>query len=262
MKVLVCGAGKMVEAILEGLQNEMDLSQFYIYSPSGKSAQELAKKVGAQFVAAPSDVKDVSWVWIGCKPQQLGDLAKTLKGLFMQATFVSMLAALPEADQMKTMGINKLIRIMPNQPVKYKKGVTLISSFSAQADIHRVKTLFSLVGLAQEVKENELEELTLLTGSGPAFFYEFARDLGASFSSLTDSERENLARMVLQGAGVSSAQSEESLTTMINSVTSKAGVTIAVLEKWRVLNLKQLIREGVRRGKERSKEIKDSLLRS
>lgn len=262
MKVLVCGAGKMVEAILEGLKAEMDLSQFYLYSPSGKSAMELSKKVGAQYVASPQELKEVSWVWIGCKPQQLGDLAKILKGQFPQATFVSMLAALPETDQMKTLGISKLIRIMPNQPVKFKKGVTLISSRSAQADIHRVKTLFSLVGLAQEVKEEELEELTLLTGSGPAFFYEFARDLSASFTSLSEAERENLARMVLQGAGVSSAQSEETLTTMINSVTSKAGVTIAVLEKWRALNLKHLIQEGVKRGKERSKEIKDSLLRS
>lgn len=262
MKVLVCGAGKMVEAILVGLQNEMDLSQFYLYSPSGKSALELAKKVGSQFVTSPSELKDVSWVWIGCKPQQLADLAKVLKGEFPQATFVSMLAALPEADQMKTLGITKLIRIMPNQPVKFKNGVTLISSRSAQADIHRVKTLFSLVGLAQEVKEEELEELTLLTGSGPALFYEFTRDLGASFTSLSEVEREKLARMVLQGAGVSSAQSEETLTTMINSVTSKAGVTIAVLEKWRALNLKQLILEGVKRGKDRSKEIKDSLLHS
>ena len=258
MKVLVLGAGKMASAILEGLKNEVDLSRFYIYSPSGVSASALAKSVGAVHVKTLDEVTP-DYVWIGCKPQQLKDLALALNGRFQNATFVSMLAALTEKDQLTVLGVKKLIRIMPNLSVKYKKGITLISTESAKANLAQIKTLFSLIGLAKELPEAELEELTLLTGSGPALFYEFTKILSASFNSLTDAEREELARMVLVGSGVSVSSSEDSLSTMIDGVTSKAGVTIAVLEQWRKLKMNELILDGVSTGKKRSDEIKASL---
>ena len=262
MKVLILGAGKMVEAILDGLKNESDLTQFYVYSPSGKSAELLAKKVGINFAATLDEVKDPTWVWLGCKPQQLKDLAQTIKGKFPKATYVSMLAALAEADQLTVLGASKLIRIMPNMPVRYKKGITLLSSNSAPQELKKVKTLFSLVGLAKEVKESELEELTLLTGSGPAFFYEFTKMLAGSFTSLSEKEREDLARMVLTGSGVSIESSADPLSTMIGNVTSKAGVTIAVLEKWRQSKFSELVQNGILAGKARSGEIGESIRRS
>lgn len=261
MKVLVLGAGKMVEAILVGLQNEADLSQFYVYSPSGKSAQELARKVGVNFAASLDTVRP-DWVWVGCKPQQLKDLSATISGKFPKATFVSMLAAVDETDQRQILGVSKLIRIMPNLSVKFKKGITLISSDSAKPELETIKNLFSLIGLAQEVSEKELEDLTLLTGSGPALFYEFTKNLAGSFSSLSETERENLARQVLQGAGISTTGSSESLGVMIDGVTSKAGVTIAVLEEWRKLGLKDILKKGIEAGAKRTLEIKENLRRS
>jgi len=262
MKVLILGAGKMVEAILTGLKNESDLSQFYLYSPSGKSAEELAKKVGVNFVRTLDEVKNPTWVWIGCKPQQLKNLALSIKGKFPHATYVSMLAAVEEVDQLKILNISKLIRIMPNLAVKFKKGITLLSSTTAQMELKQVENLFSLVGLARIVKESELEELTLLTGSGPALFYEFTKLLSLSFTSLKEKEREDLARMVLSGAGVSVGSSSEDLSEMINGVTSKAGVTITVLEEWRRLKLIEVIQKGILVGKERSNVIKESLRQS
>jgi pyrroline-5-carboxylate reductase len=259
MKVLILGAGRMVEAILEGLKNESDLSQFYIFSPSGTSAERLAKKVGVNYAASLDDVKDPKWVWIGCKPQQLHELAKSIKGKYPLATYLSMLAAIPEADQLKILGVSKLIRIMPNLPVRFKRGVTLMSSVSAKDELKLVKNLFSLVGLAKELEESELEELTLLTGSGPALFYEFTKMLAMSFTSLSMVEREKLARMTLTGAGLSSDMSGEDLTEMINGVTSKGGVTIAVLEEWRRLKLNEQIQKGVLSGKDRSNVITETL---
>jgi pyrroline-5-carboxylate reductase len=259
MKVLILGAGKMVEAILLGLQNESDLSQYYLFSPSGKSAELLAKKVGVHFISSLDEIKDPTWVWIGCKPQQLNELAKSINGKFPQATFVSMLAALSELDQREILGVSKLVRIMPNLPVKFKKGVTLVSSESAPLEIKHIKNLFSLLGVSQVVTEPELEELTLLTGSGPALFYEFTKLLASSFTSLSQIEREGLARMVLSGSGVSLQSSEDGLDGMINQVTSKAGVTIAVLDEWRRLMLVELIQKGISAGKKRSNEISQTL---
>lgn len=260
MKVLVLGAGKMVGAILEGLKNEVDLSQFYLYSPSGKSAKDLAQAVGANFAASLDEVADPNFVIIGCKPQQLSELAPLIQGKFTESTFISMLAALPEAVQLKILGASKLIRIMPNLPVRFKKGITLLSTASAQKDIKQIQTLFSHVGMAREVSEMELEELTLLTGSGPALFYEFSKTLSESFGSLNSLEREEFARMVLLGSAISAEKSDEPLQTMIDNVTSKGGVTIAILQKWRELNFGHLISQGVKNGKQRAQEIKKTLL--
>ncbi len=262
MKILILGAGNMTEAILEGLKNEADLSEFYIYSPSGISARELAKKVGAKSVSSLDEVKDPAFVWIGCKPQQLKDLAKNIAGKFSNATFVSMLAASSEADQLKLLQVKKLIRIMPNLSVRFKSGVTLVSSQTGAQEVNKIVALFSLLGLALEVGEEELEELTLLTGSGPALFYEFTKYLTQSFSSLTENERERLGRMVLTGAGDSVRMNYHPLSKLIDGVTSKAGVTIAVLEAWRQSSLQNEIKAGIDQGKLRSLQIKDSLRQS
>ena len=262
MKVLVLGAGKMVEAILEGLKQEADLSHFYIYTPSGTSAKNLAHKTGCNFISSLSECQDPTWVWLGCKPQGLKDLASMIGKQFSNSIFVSMLAAVGENEQLKILGAKKLIRIMPNLPIRYKKGITLLSSKSAPEELKQIKTLFSLVGLAQTVEETELEELTLLTGSGPALFYEFALNLATNFHSLSQKEREDLARMVLLGAGVTCSSDLRPLNSLIQDVTSKGGVTIAVLEKWRQEHLSDLVSSGLESGRHRTREIKEHLLRT
>lgn len=259
MKVLVLGAGKMVEAILTGLKKTESLSEWMIYSPSGTSAMRLAGKVGAGFVKNLDEVKAPDWVLVGCKPQQLKELKETLKGRFKDSLFISILAALSEEDQIKTLEIKSLIRIMPNLPVEFNEGVILLSSSSSTDRLNSFRSYFSRLGEAVVVEEKELEELTLLTGSGPAFFYEFALNLCQSFASLSDSQRESLARQVLKGTGVAVKNSSESLSMMTDAVTSKGGVTIAVLEEWRRQGLLDLLKKGIVAGKMRTEEIKSLL---
>lgn len=260
MSVLVLGAGKMVEAILVGLKAHESLKSWQIYSPSGKSALTLATKVGARALSDLNSVKKPDWVLVGCKPQQLKELKLTLNGLFKDALYVSLLAAVTEADQRDILGVKKLIRVMPNLAVKINQGVTLLSSESASTELAAFQKTFSSLGLSRVVSEQELEELTLLTASSPAFFYEFARKFSDCFISLDHLEREILIRQVLKGTGDLLVQDEKPLLEHIEAVTSKAGVTIAVLEKWRDLEMGELLKAGVRQGQHRTQEIK-ALLR-
>lgn len=259
MSVLVLGAGKMVEAILKGLKNcDEDLSDWIIFSPSGTSARALARLVGAKSITNLNEVSSVDWVLLGCKPQQLHEVKELIGDKFKAQLFVSLLAAIPEEDQIKTLGVKSLIRMMPNLPVEYNSGVILLSSRSADLKLQKYKSLFSVLGEVMIVNDEELEELTLLTGSGPALFYEFALSLSRSFHSLGVTEREVLSSMVLRGAGVS-INKEKSLQSLIDSVTSKGGVTKAVLDHWREGNLQKVIDSGTEAGKLRAKVIKDSL---
>jgi pyrroline-5-carboxylate reductase len=258
MKVLVLGAGKMIEGILLGLRESVDLSMWTIYSPSGVSAEKLALKVGAKSCSTFSGLNP-DFVLIGCKPQQLKDLKGTIGDVFQDKLFVSILAALSEEQQLKILGAKKLLRFMPNLAVARNAGVGLLSSRSAKDQLSVIENLFLALGKVKVVSEKELDELTLLTGSGPAFFYELAKELASAFSSLTQEEREELARQVMSGASRVAQDSEKGLDTLISEVTSKGGVTIAVLEKWREKNLKGLIAEGIEAGKQRSEELRSRL---
>lgn len=256
MKVLVLGAGKMTTGLLHGLKNSHNLSEWMIYSPSGTSAQKLASDVGALYVSDLSLIKNPDWILVGCKPQQLKDLKLLIGDKFKDALFVSMLAAISEEDQKNILGCSDLIRIMPNLPVEHRDGIVLLSSDSAKGRLSSFQSLFSKLGFALSVKEDEFEELTLLTGSGPAFFYEFAKNLKDSFSSLDPETREKLVRLVLKGAARNLTESSKSLEEHTNAVTSKGGVTIAVLERWREEKFSELISRGIESGKKRIGELR------
>ena len=252
MRILVVGAGKMVDAILAGLPGPA-VSPWGIVSKSGSSAKNLATQYGLQFCENISDFPNPDWILLGCKPQQLKEIK------IPDVPVMSLLAAIPEETQKKILGVSQLVRVMPNLPVKSGKGVVLLSS-SEKRLLKMPEELFSKVGMVKTMPENELEELTLLTGSGPALFYEFTKNLAASFTSLNQAEREELAKAVLIGAATS--VSGHDLQSLIDAVTSKGGVTIAVLEEWRKHGLSQVLKSGVDNGMKRTEELKARLLQS
>ncbi len=259
MKVLVLGAGKMVEAFLLGLKKSHQLSDWSIYSPSGTSASRLAAKVGARAISHISNVESPDWILVGCKPQQLKELKKILPPSLKEALYVSLLAAITEEEQLKILEAGQLIRCMPNLSVEFNEGVILLSSRSAQSRLGSFQSLFSKLGMAMVLEERELDELTLLTGSGPAFFYEFAHALAESFSSLHTDQRQKLVRQVLKGASKSLSDSPLTLAEMTSAVSSQGGVTVAVLEEWRRSQFSDFILRGIEAGKERRNQIRADL---
>lgn len=252
MRVLVIGAGKMVESILAGLSAE-GVTSWGIVSKSGVSAKNLATKFGIHYVERVQDFERPDWILLGCKPQQIKEIK------IPDVPVMSLLAALSEKSQKDILGVSHLVRVMPNLPVKFKKGVTLLSSES-KGHLQFPQELFRKLGITEVLQENELEELTLLTGSGPALFYEFTKTLSESFSSLSQADRERLASAVLVGAAHS--VEGQDLQRLIDAVTSKGGVTIAVLEEWRKKGLGNVLGDGVKNGLKRTHELKSHLLQN
>jgi pyrroline-5-carboxylate reductase len=252
MRVLVIGAGKMVLSIVAGLPAE-SLSSWGVISKTGVSAKNLASQFGLKHVENILDFPNPDWIILGCKPQQLKEIS------IPDVPVMSLLAAIPEKTQKEILKVSHLVRVMPNLPVRHRSGVILISSTSKQL-LKMPEELFSKLGLVKTLPENELEELTMLTGSGPALFYEFAKSLAQSFHSLDETTREQLVKAVFKGSADSLG--EESLGGMIEAVTSKGGVTIAVLEEWRKKGLDQVMKAGVESGIKRTEELKARLLQN
>jgi pyrroline-5-carboxylate reductase len=258
MKVLVLGAGKMVEAFLLGMKKTENLSEWFIYSPSGVSAKRVAQKVGAKSISDLSEMKNLDWILLGCKPQHLHELKEILGDRFTHSLYISLLAAISEEQQLEILQATQLIRAMPNLAVESHEGVVFLSSQSSFEKLSIFQHHFSQLGMALIVKEEELDELTLLTGSGPGLFYTFANELAASFVSLDGPRRELLVKQVIKGCA-SSFDSNQSLSQMTDAVTSKAGVTIAVINEWKKNHLWLLMKEGLLAGQKRMIEIRDQL---
>lgn len=252
MKVLVIGAGKMISAILAGLDAE-GMSSWGIVSKTGESAKKVADLYGLQFVDKQEDFGKPDWILLGCKPQQLKEIK------IPNVPVMSVLAAIPEKSQKEILGVSHLVRIMPNLPVRFNKGISLVSSTSSSHLAYPLE-VFGKLGTVKVMSEGELEELTLLTGSGPALFFEFAKSLASAFTSLSQEEREELTKALIQGVAASTG--EDSFQKLIDAVTSKGGVTIAVLEEWRRKNLSNVLADGVKNGLKRTEELKSHLLQS
>jgi pyrroline-5-carboxylate reductase len=252
MRVLVVGAGKMVEAIIAGLPGPL-VSTWAVTSKSGSSAKDLSAKYGLKYVENISDFPHPDWILLGCKPQQIKDIS------IPDVPVMSLLAALPEKSQKETLKVSHLVRVMPNLPVRFNKGVTLLYS-SSKSHMPFPTELFRKLGVVKHMEEKEFEEITLLTGSGPALFYEFTKTLAASFTSLSEADREELAKAVLMGAAHS--VEGQDLQKLIDAVTSKGGVTIAVLEEWRKNGLGSVLGQGVKNGLKRTEELKSHLLQN
>jgi len=248
----VLGAGKMTQAIFIGLSQKIDGRSFTFYTPSMTSAKDLASQTNGNFSKDIPDHIEADFLWLGLKPQGLESLRGLGEQISSKTIVISMLAAIDEKTQMDILGVKKLIRVMPNLPVKYNQGVTLIASESAPEALEEVCDLFNLVGEGHILSENDLEKLTLLTGSGPAFIYEFIKILSSHFDH---ANAEALVRSVLLGSAETVKNEDSSLQKLIDSVTSKGGVTIAVLNKWRENGLSDLVAAGIMSGKARSAEL-------
>ena len=260
MKILVLGAGKMVEALLNGILP--DENKYYFYSPSGVSAEKLAAKFNAQAVDKDL-IPDPDFIVLAHKPQQLGQVAKELNGRFKEIPFISMLAAIDEQTHKKVLGATRIARIMPNLNVRFKRGVTLVSSVSFHKDeLKFTLNWLSPTGLCLHVSEDQLNELTLLTGCGPALFFQFAIYLSKSFKSLPASELFKLTEQIMKGSAELLQEYPGDFEAAIKDVSSKGGVTEAILRAWDENHLNREIEKGIMAGRARSEKIQESILQN
>jgi pyrroline-5-carboxylate reductase len=148
---------------------------------------------------------------------------------------------------------------MPNTPVQIGKGITAIAAGvkTSKADISVVSTLFSASGEVVEVTEQMLDAVTALSGSGPAYFYNFVEsiikagvELGLSTEIAT-----KLAIETIFGSAAMLKQSGLDAKTLRNNVTSPHGTTAAALEVFAKNNFDSLVLQAMSAAKKRAQEL-------
>lgn len=179
MKLVFYGAGNMAHAIFTGIVNSkvIDSNDIYLTNRSNEVAlKEYAEKLGVNYSYDDEALlKAADYVFLGTKPYDFESLAERIKPFITDKNkFISIMAGLPISYiREKLEADNPIARIMPNTNAHVGHSVTGIS-FSSNFGPNskdEVDELINAFGSAIEVPEDNLHQVTAITGSGPAFLY-------------------------------------------------------------------------------------------
>jgi pyrroline-5-carboxylate reductase len=227
--ILICGCGNMGGAMLAGwLAGGFDPARFTVVDPV-----LVEMPAGVRLLrAVPSGAFDV--VLLGIKPQALGEIAPTIEPATRGAIVLSILAG-AELDTLSAQfpAAKALVRVMPNLAAAIGKSpLGLFARGLDDAGRTAVETLLAPLGTAEWLaSEDQLDAVTALAGSGPAFVYRFIAALAESGAALglDSAQAERLARAMVEGAALLAAASPETPAELARRVTSPGGTTAAGL---------------------------------
>jgi glutamate 5-kinase len=152
-----------------------------------------------------------------------------------------------------------VVRSMPNIPSQVAEGVTALCAGTSVGTSERIlaEKILGAVGRVFWVDENQLDVVTALSGSGPAYFFRFAEDMAAAGARMgLDPElAEQLARHTLSGAGHLLKGTSLSLRELVRKVTSPQGTTAAALEVFQGKRLDLMVEEAMAHAAARSREM-------
>lgn len=202
-----------------------------------------------------------SVVLLATKPQ---DMAAALEQLATVADpdilYISIAAGISiEFIQQRVGRMARVARVMPNTPALLGVGAAgMTFSDSCSADDRLVTTaIFEAIGIAEVVAESQLDAVTALSGSGPAYFFYFVESMvnAAVALGLPEETARRLAIQTALGAGRMLAESGENPSTLRERVTSKGGTTFAALEVFRAHDFHSIVESAMRAAAQRSKEL-------
>ncbi len=253
----------MASAIVKGLLENQHYRANEIACTCGEdpSGPALAAATGIHYQAdiTPA-LAGAEAVVVACKPQQFKDLKESLCDAAAGKLVISILAGTTLARLAgKFSGARNIVRTMPNTPGQIGAGVTAFAPLEdlADPDVAIVEAILSSLGNFHQVEESDLDAVTALSGSGPAYVFEFAAALheAGNAAGLPDELARSLTIDTLLGAAMLLAESDSSADELRDAVTSPGGTTAAALEVLRKAEFRQLIQKAVAAAKARSEEL-------
>jgi pyrroline-5-carboxylate reductase len=196
---------------------------------------------------------------LAVKPQDIGDVLKEIKSYVKEKLIISIAAGVTTLSIEKVLGRVRVIRVMPNMPAMVGKGISAITPgrFAKKSDLKIASGIFSKVGDVVEVKENMMDAVTAVSGSGPAYYFLFTHLLAKAgeASGLEKGLAMKLAKAVFIGTAETACSKELSMEEFVKKVASKGGTTEAALKVFKQEKLEAVIKKAVKAAAYRSKQL-------
>ena len=231
------GGGNMASAIIGGLIHQgLPASQIEVVEPWAEAREALRKHYGieAQAEAGAALQRAGIVVW-AVKPQTFKDAAAQAKAHTQAALHLSVAAGIRSDSIAQWLGSERVVRTMPNTPALVGKGMSALYARPAvtAAERQSVEAIMASTGEFLWVEsEKQLDAVTALSGSGPAYVFYFleAMTRAGVGMGLSEQQAHQLAVGTFVGASELARRSDEPPAVLRQRVTSKGGTTYAALQ--------------------------------
>jgi len=269
----IIGYGNMGSAIAERIKKKYQVAVF------DKDKNKTQKLFGVDVTDTILDLVNKSDVIIlAVKPQDFDSVLNEIKGYLNGRLIISIAAGITTGHIEKILVAQRVVRVMPNMPVKIGKGMTCLCKgrFATAEDLNFTERLFKYVGQTIILNEDMMDAATAISGSGPGYYFDVIesnqdvyknnrrRLLKEFIASLADAAENNgfsrkegklLAVTTGNASDYLLIETKKSPTELKKQIASKGGTTEAGLKvlKGRIANLRKAVKAAVKRAKELSR---------
>ena len=272
MNITFIGGGNMADALISGL-----LRKGQEFRPENLRVVEISPDARTKFATRHPGVKcfERSWqavregdvIVFAVKPQDVRNAATELRakgwapGSGPDSNLVVSIAAGVTLTALSGwLSSRCLVRAMPNTPALIGEGITGLCRTPevSEQQMKQAETILAAVGKTVRIEsEEDMDTVTAVSGSGPAYVFWFIEQLAKAGEELglSAATANQLALETVLGASRLAAQSDESLAVLRQRVTSKGGTTEAALKVFHEEELARRLRRAIRAAKERGREL-------
>jgi len=266
-RIAFIGAGNMAASLIGGLRAQgVEADSIRASDPGAETRGKIAAEHGITVFADNSEaVEGADVVLIAVKPQAMKAVCEALRpSLKPNQLVVSIAAGITCASMKNWLGEQPIVRCMPNTPALLRQGVSGLYATEQVNEEQRAQAeqLLSAVGIALWLEEEQqLDAVTAVSGSGPAYFFLLIEAMTAAGVKL-GLPREVAAQLTQQtalGAALMATGSDVDAAELRRRVTSPAGTTEAAIKSFQAGGFEALVETALTAAAHRSAEMAEQL---
>ena len=266
-RIAFIGAGNMAASLIGGLRAKgLDAAQIRASDPGADTRARVSAEHGIETFENNADaIQGVDVIVLAVKPQAMKAVCESLRpSLQPHQLVVSIAAGITCASMNTWLGAQPIVRCMPNTPSLLRQGVSgLYATAEVSAEQRdQAQALLSAVGIALWLEqEQQLDAVTAVSGSGPAYFFLLIEAMTAAGVKLglPHEVAEQLAEQTALGAAKMAVASEVDAAELRRRVTSPGGTTQAAIESFQAGGFEALVEKALAAAAQRSAEMAEQL---
>lgn len=264
-KLGIIGAGNMAEAIVRGVVSAgVFQAKDIIAADVSPQRREVFSNLGADVTADNAQaVRDVQILLLSVKPQQMAAALAGI-GTFLSPTalVISIAAGISSGFIERNLGGQtnwRVVRAMPNTPMLVGRGMSGLSAgtHATPGDLARAAAIFASAGKVVEVRPDQMDAVTAMSGSGPAYFFFLVEQMVAAGERMGFSAEQArlLAVQTAQGAAAMLSATDDPPQELRRKVTSPGGTTQAAITHMEANGVGPAVIEAIEAAERRGKEL-------
>lgn len=255
-KIGFIGCGKMAGAIIKGINGKG--FEILASKSSSDNLEETSKKLGVEitldnkYLAQNSEV-----IFLAVKPNQVEGVLEEIKDFITSDKLVVSVAAGVTIGFIENiLKTTRIVRVMPNTPVLIGEGMSGICGKNKE-DVNYIKHLMETIGKCVIVDESQIDIVTAISGSGPAFFYKVINDIARAGEKLgLDYEKSLLLSIQTAiGSAKMALNREISMEELISNVATKGGCTRVGVDVMENVDTEKIFYEVIKDTAEKARAL-------